>query len=749
VPGQAKQTTMQQGVRAVEAYRRAVLVDGVTADNDIIAPVYKLEEICALLRSSPLDIVRDVLERILKRLNHKSPLVKQKALRLIKFAVGKAGPEFRREIQRQAPAVRTLTHYRGQPDALKGDALNKAVRDTAQDAVSAIFTSDEKTSAMEEAGRRIQGFGSTNYDMPPQEERNTIFSGMIGFGSASILQRRGSGNSVSFNTNSSSYRGHELRGSLASSDQESKYDSTDSPSSPPFDPRAQQLEHNNGRGSHGLGKKNSQEEHLVDVVTTPGGVRLYPSRDAMQTFLSAAVKLDAERLGHALEAKLQDHSWQVRLKAICTVEALLRQRGSSKVFDKVGAMFGEDAVAILECARSPQASLREKSKKLLHLLGLGSQDEDEKPQGTLGFIPPPPGSTLAPAPPAPIQVPDLIDAWDDGTPGPSDESANASLFSHQDEVSGSESTVAPSVSAAPVDVFAEFQWFESPADVVKSTEVGDPFLKKSQDASRSSSTPDLFSGLTLDTSETLASTVTAKGSDLGREENNNLFSGLTVSNGELAASAKQHSSLESLADLMGGLSTDVPISVSDTFQSLSASATTTQQPMRIPAPSLGNHSGLSHGSFIPTLQTEARPMGIPPQGGGGLPQQMMYMNPAVLMAMAGSGLVPNVLLQQSLASGAPGYVSINAGFMQQHLAPGFESMQRHGMGMDIGAGGGLQGGSLGHGSGLGHSFNDGFDFSSNAAPNYVSAAETKKEETKAFDFLKDHVTSALGSKTVK
>ncbi len=87
MPGQAKQTTMQQGVRAVEAYRRAVLVDGVTADNDIIAPVYKLEEICALLRSSPLDIVRDVLERILKRLNHKSPLVKRGQNSVEKFSV--------------------------------------------------------------------------------------------------------------------------------------------------------------------------------------------------------------------------------------------------------------------------------------------------------------------------------------------------------------------------------------------------------------------------------------------------------------------------------------------------------------------------------------------------------------------------------------------------------------------------------------------------------------------------------------
>jgi hypothetical protein len=69
---------MQQGVRAVEAYRRSVLIDGVTSDNDSVAPVYKLEEICTLMRTSSLDIVRELLERILKRLDHKSPVVKQK-----------------------------------------------------------------------------------------------------------------------------------------------------------------------------------------------------------------------------------------------------------------------------------------------------------------------------------------------------------------------------------------------------------------------------------------------------------------------------------------------------------------------------------------------------------------------------------------------------------------------------------------------------------------------------------------------
>lgn len=99
---------------------------------------------------------------------------------------------------------------RGQPDALKGDALNKAVRDTSQEAIFAIFASDEKIQAMEEAGRRIQGFGSTNYDMPSRDEKKTMMDEMLGFGSSTIRQMSGSGNNVSNSgygsSNSGSYR---------------------------------------------------------------------------------------------------------------------------------------------------------------------------------------------------------------------------------------------------------------------------------------------------------------------------------------------------------------------------------------------------------------------------------------------------------------------------------------------------------------------------------------------------------------
>lgn len=69
---------MDASRRAVESYWRSRMIDGVTVDEDKVAPVYKLEEICELLRTSHASIVKEVSEFILKRLDHKSPIVKQK-----------------------------------------------------------------------------------------------------------------------------------------------------------------------------------------------------------------------------------------------------------------------------------------------------------------------------------------------------------------------------------------------------------------------------------------------------------------------------------------------------------------------------------------------------------------------------------------------------------------------------------------------------------------------------------------------
>jgi hypothetical protein len=61
------------------------MVDGVTADEDKVAPVYKLEEICELLRVSDSTIVKEMSDFVLKRLDHKSPIVKQKVVVIPNF----------------------------------------------------------------------------------------------------------------------------------------------------------------------------------------------------------------------------------------------------------------------------------------------------------------------------------------------------------------------------------------------------------------------------------------------------------------------------------------------------------------------------------------------------------------------------------------------------------------------------------------------------------------------------------------
>lgn len=49
---------------------------------------------------------------------------------------------------------------------------------------------------------------------------------------------------------------------------------------------------------------------------------------------------------------------------MCIVEAVLRQGDSNDVCQRVARMFEEDCGSIVENAQSPQASLKEKSKKV-------------------------------------------------------------------------------------------------------------------------------------------------------------------------------------------------------------------------------------------------------------------------------------------------------------------------------------------------------------------------------------------------
>uniref|UniRef100_A0A7C9AMG9 VHS domain-containing protein n=1 Tax=Opuntia streptacantha TaxID=393608 RepID=A0A7C9AMG9_OPUST len=381
---------MDSSRRAVELYWRSRMIDAATSDDDKVTPIYKLEEICELLRSSPPGIVQEVSEFVLKRLDHKSPIVKQKALRLIKYSVEKSGAEFMREMQRHSVGVKQLLHYKGQPDSLKGDALNKAVRETAQEALSAIFSTDDSRPLITElTHRRMEGFGNTIF-VRPSEEKKSFLSEVVDLGSASIKQGLSALSQAqhSFKKNDTgSYRSLTLQRSLTNgADYSDRYEKMEyhassqgslvmpeNATSGPWgqDSNLVNIEATNGDAKSGYTESKTREERHLETIVTSGGVRLQPTRDALQTFLVEAAKMDALALTRALESKLQSPHWQLRMRAACVLEAIVRKKDDEK-FAVIASYFGENMEVVIKCSESPQASLREKANRTSSLSVLGA-----------------------------------------------------------------------------------------------------------------------------------------------------------------------------------------------------------------------------------------------------------------------------------------------------------------------------------------------------------------------------------------
>ncbi|CAM6103735.1 unnamed protein product [Calypogeia fissa] len=747
---------MQSSVRAVEAYRRSRLIDGVTSDEDKVAPVYRLEEICQVLRSSPLDIVREMLEHTMKRLEHKNPIVKQKTLRFIKYAAGKGGTDFKREMQRQAGVIKSYFHYKGQLDALKGDALNKAVRETAHEAVAAIFGTEETTTKMEDVGKRIQGFGSSNYDpRPREEEKKSVLTELVGFGSQTIKQSlemiqnynhytgSGSGNNRTSSSSSSSfsgtYRSQGLRRSLTAErdkpfqrDDREQWNVRDAeaddgvPTSSSKDNSSYKSEVSNGRGNYPHGNTDSTvESRLLDSLTTPGGIRLHPTRETLQAFTTTSQNLDAANLVNSLELKLKAHNWQVRFKALCLIESSIRQREENKVLDSVTVMFEEDASAIVDSLQSPQATLRDKAKKVMDMLGGGIRDVE----GEQGLE----SGSKAAAPPV-ADLPDLLDTSDfdltdtlETTPAPKQEPP------------------VPSVAAQPAEIDLFGDWVDEPAAKVPAKDAeADPFagmaFHSAENSGGSSKEPDLFSGLDMDGGRRAENGGAVEGSGR-KDDGSSLFDGLSATQGGNTAASQ-----DSLVDLMGSLSTSNGTQsakkAKEQLQGFSSLDRPVQQ--QVPMAPSSNFSGPTN---LPNLFQMAQPQRTGVQVGGfqgsGVAPQMYFIPAGNGQYVQGfPGAVPgqfpaNVMVQPGFSAGPVNYAGMNAAFTQQQYTPGFSGMPRYG---------GMPTGNT-NGGGLPSTYPDNFDFSGDPESRYASVAESmKKEDNRAFDFISEHVSSQLGPK---
>ncbi|CAL9170707.1 unnamed protein product [Musa hybrid cultivar] len=682
---------MDQSRRAVEAYWRSRMVDGVTSDEDKVAPVYKLEEVCELLRSSPAGIVKEVSDYVLKRLDHKSPVVKQKALRLIKYAVGKSGNEFKREMQRHSVAMRQLFHYKGQLDPLKGDALNQAVRDTAHEAIAAIFVSEDNKGVTPVQGfnKRIEGFGNTNFEVPAGEKRSFL-SEVVDLGSASIKQGLSTIAAAhsSRKNDTGSYKSPNLRRSLTTevdgrneyggnghqreswevSEISKRNSGTWSPGSRVSETTSVASEDTSSSNA----EVKTREGRLLETIVTSGGVRLQPTRDALQAFLAEAARLDGVAISCALEIKLQSHLWQVRMKAMCVLESILRKKDDEHFF-KIVSYFTENKDSVVKCSELPQASLREKAIKVLSLL------DGEQTPGLRGE---PSNGKVKPAPV--VQMPDLIDT------GELDDYGSQDSMEKQHEQCAAK--LKPSDSLVD-DLFES----DSIADLstTDNQNQDDPFADVSFHVTGDKEPNDLFSGLTVDD----------KKSDIALNfpeiKNPDLLDVFGANSEQLEEEAGKGRS--NVQNLMAGLT-------------LSGMIQENEQP-----------------GFLPN---SSQPGQMPTNGAMNVTLDLNAMYPQVPMQY---GISPNIMFNQGFASQSMNYGTMGAFIAQQQLL-----LQNLG---SLNSGFGRTTGNAVEGSNS-FSFPDIFQLSNNPVQSHASVVKSPKAETKAFDFISDHVAAARGSKRV-
>lgn len=128
----------------------------------LFVAVYLLDEVVRAAGSNPKSI-SDVVEAMKQRLEFRSSVIKQKALKLVKHAALKGSSQLKRSLNQLSPLIRELTHYRCAPDPFKGDIPWKKVQEYARDALEAIHAAPQSSqghSVSEPQAARVRGHES-------------------------------------------------------------------------------------------------------------------------------------------------------------------------------------------------------------------------------------------------------------------------------------------------------------------------------------------------------------------------------------------------------------------------------------------------------------------------------------------------------------------------------------------------------------------------------------------------------------
>jgi hypothetical protein len=398
---------------------------------------WMFKAVANMTKSSP-KACEDVVNWLCSKLeNSKSPNVKKKCLNIIRSVASYGDTEFARLIVRHSEEIKKYANYRGPSDPLHGDALNLAVRTAASEAIDAIFERIEHESRPTPTGfnqwqgssnalgnniwndshssfanrsvesptfNRYAGIGSNYND---SFESSSSFRGHIGsmptskyqgFGSQPYkspneekdLSRKISEKVTSWIPSKLKLFETEEPNIIGHWDVTSHQGSYSSPSLRDSTNRYQPITTNkyfggsndwnddkNEDNNHKSKKSDTSglvEQSIVDEYTTATKIKVHPTKQELSSFCNRCTGVNSDLIAQYLDRKLTHSQWQVRLKTLYAIEALIRAKNEAVI-----SYFSENMENVDKQTQTVQDSLRSKASKIMELLSGDNIDEDETP----------------------------------------------------------------------------------------------------------------------------------------------------------------------------------------------------------------------------------------------------------------------------------------------------------------------------------------------------------------------------------
>ncbi|GMF09365.1 unnamed protein product [Phytophthora lilii] len=132
----------------------------------------------------------------------------------------------------------------------------------------------------------------------------------------------------------------------------------------------------NAQGAGGGDTSRDYERTMIDNLCAPAGLSRAPPTDGLKRFVDLAQTLDAQTIGDILLDKLEDDTWQTRLKGLYVVLALLDSTGAAPYQE----FFEENVEVVEELRKDGKPSVVSKALQVLRALGYADEADEAPPQ---------------------------------------------------------------------------------------------------------------------------------------------------------------------------------------------------------------------------------------------------------------------------------------------------------------------------------------------------------------------------------